>query len=300
MIFIIFSLGLTFLITGLISPSFLSKIIRFKLSRKDVAIIFILIFIFLVGYTSAFEMPNKDMSWLNISIVAFLIYILFKTNLIKKLAHVMNVGVIGKLTNFLKEYKNEIAHNKVMLEEENKRLKALEEIKLQNILEGKIEPIVISMNLGKDEKAYVQFNADRWVMVETVTQHTKGKSKKSGGLIRALVGGVLLGGVGALIGTTTTGSKYSEVTTEKREQKLEVIDSGLLVFTNKRIIFQGKKNVKALTYQDIISTNFSNNGADITFQYEGMLSGEKFELCDSNYKYGKVYYFGITENLLIK
>lgn len=198
------------------------------------------------------------------------------------------MGILNKLKGIYNKYK-----------EERERIKAIEETKKQKILSGNIQPITVSLNLDKDEKAYVQFNAKRKAVVETITQHTEGKSKKSGGLTRALVGGVLLGPVGAIVGATTAGSKYKEVTKTKKESSLKHIDSGLLIFTNKRIIYQTDDNVKTIAYRDVIASKFSYRGEFVSFQYPTMPNGEEFQLSNPESKFSETYYTGITSKLLI-
>lgn len=274
-----------FLLAGLVRPALITKIIRQNISRWGVFFLFIPIYMIAAGLKSIDH--NGGILFLIFSCICLLAYFVIRKYMPVKVGGPKGKGIFEKLSDMYQK------HN-----EESARLRAIEEVKIQKIVSGEIEPITIEMRLEEGEKAYAQYRTERRAIVETVKQYTEGKTKKKGGLTRALVGGVLLGPAGAIIGSTTAGSTYTEVTKEKRERAVKVIDAGTLVFTNKRVIFHGNNNVKTLRYPEIISTNFSYNGEVVIFRYEGMMDGEEYRLVDKDHKYSKNYYDGITQKLL--
>ncbi|CAN5160740.1 hypothetical protein BH09PAT3_BH09PAT3_7130 [soil metagenome] len=179
--------------------------------------------------------------------------------------------------------------------------KATEEARKQSILDGKIEPVQVLVNLEQDEKAYADFGAKRMAVIDSIIEKTVGKSKKKGVITRAVVGGVLLGPLGAVGGAATAGSKNNSTTTQETVSKLQVIDTGSLIFTNKRIVFVGN-NVLSLTYDKLIAVNFDKtmSGMKLNLKYEGMLKGEHFIVGGEKAKDTELYFKGITQKLLLK
>jgi hypothetical protein len=196
-----------------------------------------------------------------------------------------------------RERKEEKAKQLAIEQAEKDRQIALEKVRQQKILTGNIKPIVVSMNLQTDEKAYLELPAIRMASFDSIIEHNVGKSKKKGGSVvgRAIVGGVLLGPVGALGGAVTAKSKHSSTTTQQVVTKMEQVDSGQMILTNKRFIFIGNNNVISLTYPEIIATSFSGNNA--TIKYNGMLNSEHFVVNGPTASDTQLYYSGITQHI---
>ncbi len=191
--------------------------------------------------------------------------------------------------------KEERAKQHALEQEEKARQAATERVRQQKILAGDIKPIAVSMNLQADEKAYLELSANRMASVDSIIEHSIGKSKKKGVIGRAIVGGVLLGPVGALGGAATAKSKNSSTTTQQVVSKIEQVDSGQLILTNMRFIFVGNNNVISLTYPEIIATSFSGNRA--TIKYNGMLNSEYFEVYGPTANDTQLFYRGITQHI---
>lgn len=198
------------------------------------------------------------------------------------------------------EYKEKRALKKAAEEAHKQAVKAVEEARIEAILSGNIEPVQVVVNLQSDEKAYVDFGAKRMAVVDSVIEKTAGKSKKKGVLTRAVVGGVLLGPLGAVGGAATAGSKSNSVTTQQTVSRLQAVDTGSLIFTNKRIVFVGN-NVLSLKYDQLIAVNFdkTRTGTKLNLKYEGMLKGEHFIVGGEKAKDTELYFKGITEKLLL-
>lgn len=178
--------------------------------------------------------------------------------------------------------------------------KAAEAARQQAILAGQIEPISVVVNLKPGEKAYAEYAAKRMAIVDGVVEKTVGKSKKKGVLTRAVVGGVLLGPLGAIGGAATAGTKGTSTTTQEIVSKLAMVDKGNLIFTNKRIIFLGD-TVVSLPYQKLIAVSFGRTmgGKKLMVKYDDMLKNEHYILGGGQAKDTELYYKGITEHLLI-
>jgi len=171
-----------------------------------------------------------------------------------------------------------------------------EQARQQSILAGNIAPIAVTVALQPGETAYLQLNAKRMAQVESVVQTTVGKSKKKGVVGRAIVGGVLLGPLGAVGGAATAGSRNKSTTVSQTVSRLQVVDNGTLIFTNRRFLFIGQNNVFALPYSELIAVEFSGKRASL--KYNGMLNGEYYELIGFAATELQLYYSGITQNLL--
>ena len=177
--------------------------------------------------------------------------------------------------------------------------KAAAEAHKQSIIDGDIEPIVSSIKLKQGEKAYVEFPAKRRAIVTTTVQRTVEKTKKKGGITRAVVGGALLGPVGAVVGATTAKSKGNAVGYTENVENLNNIDEGVLLFTNQRLLFVGQEIV-SIPYDELIGIKINNTitGAEIDAKYAGMLKGEQYFISGKEAKLSKLYYQTITEKFL--
>lgn len=198
------------------------------------------------------------------------------------------------------EYKEKQALKKATAEAEKEAIRVAEEARVAAILSGKIEPVQVVVNLQPGENAYADFGAQRMAVVDRIVEKTVGKSKKKGVLTRAVVGGVLLGPLGAVGGAATAGSKHNSVTTQQTVSRLEAVDTGSLIFTNKRIVFVGN-NVLSLKYDQLIAVNFDKikTGTKLHLKYQGMLQGEHFIVGGEKAKDTELYFKGITEKLLL-
>jgi len=209
-----------------------------------------------------------------------------------------------KLTSRIKQsindYRNEQARKKTAEIEAQARKKATEEARQQKILSGKIEPIQVIVNLEPNEKAYIELSANRMAIIDSIIEKTTGKTKKKGVITRAVVGGVLLGPLGAVAGAATAGSKGSSVKTQETVSKLDKIDQGTLILTNKRLIFLGQ-NVASLPYDNLIAVSFIDTsiGKKLTVKYEGMLRDEHYIISGDNAEDIELYYKGIKNILTL-
>jgi len=182
----------------------------------------------------------------------------------------------------------------VELKEEAERQAVAEESRRQKIASGKIEPISVSMRLKTGEKAYLELTARRLASVESVIEETIGKSKKKHVIRRAVVGGVLTGGIGAIVGGATAGSRHTSTTTQRTVSSTELVDSGKLVLTNERFVFIGNNNVISLPYDEVIVANF--NGNQVSIKYSGMLNDEHYDVFGLAANDAQLYYNAITQN----
>ena len=198
-----------------------------------------------------------------------------------------------KLTSNIKKKINDY-------KDEQARKKAEEEARQQKILSGQIEPVQVVVGLEQNEKAYVELGAKHMAVVDRIIEKTVGKTKKKGVVTRAVVGGVLLGPLGALGGAATAGSKGNSTTTQETVSKLEVVDNGSLILTNKRLMFVGQ-NVVSLPYSKLVAVSFGNSmtGKKLFVKYEGMLKDEQYVISGDKAKDTELYYKGITDKLLL-
>ncbi len=224
---------------------------------------------------------------------------------INRFLFIMNTtSFFQKVTGKLGEWKQKGEAYLEQQRAEAERKRQEEEARQQAIVSGKIEPITVtfSLNLDTDEKAYVAYDARRMAMVEYVEEHTEGTSKKKGGITRAIVGGVLLaptglGVAGAIVGAATAASKHSSITKQVRSEKLESVDKGKIVFTNRRVIFLGN-TVLSIPYKEIVSVGFDSSGNELHLKYQAMLKNEFFDLSGSGVEDARLYFEGITKNLV--
>lgn len=171
--------------------------------------------------------------------------------------------------------------------------KAEEEQRKQAIADGNIEPIKIAVQLLPNEVAFAQFTASRQALVDKIVEHTTTKSKKKGVVTRAVVGGVLLGPLGALGGAATAGSKGTATTSQYQTTELEIIDEGSIIFTNQRLLFIGGEIV-SLPYDTLTVVEFNKvvGGMLLNVKYTGMLKNEGYVIRGDNVKDAELYYLG--------
>jgi len=125
-----------------------------------------------------------------------------------------------------------------------------------SLLSGNLKPIKTSFHLNVGEYAYFAFQTSRMADRDYIESHTKGAGIGEG-----------FGRVGVGIAKSTT--------TQERVTKLETVDTGTLLFTNKRILFVGKE-VVSVAYQDILAAEF--NGAIMTIKYPSMIKNECYDI----------------------
>jgi len=161
------------------------------------------------------------------------------------------------------------------------------------ISSGNILPIIVNCNLQENENAYISYPAQRVALVShTVTTQIH---KRKGTVGRAIVGGVLLGPLGALGGAVTAGSKTK--VNEKTTEKSEVIDTGSLILTNKRTLFIGKNQVVSMqnekTLNILVDDGFSTR--KVTIQYPEMMKGEAYKISGPDIKDLDLYIEGMKK-----
>lgn len=189
----------------------------------------------------------------------------------------------NKIENFLDKRRKKEEEKKAIYEE-----KKIQERKRRfPILSGNIKPIKTTFNLNKGEDVYFQSSAERLAEVEYIESHTTGQTKKKGVLRRSVVGGVLLGGVGAVIGGATAGDKIKSTTTQEKINRTEAVDTGTILFSNKRILFIGKE-VLDISYDEILAVNFDIPYFEI--KYPSMIKGENYKIDNLD---AKLYFEGI-------
>jgi hypothetical protein len=197
----------------------------------------------------------------------------------------------------LKDFANKIQKVASDYKDSQEAKKQAELQRQTDITNGKIPAISVTVNLEPNEKAYLSLTAKRLANRDHIVETTTGKSKKKGVITRGIVGGVLLGPVGLVAGAATAGSKSNSRTTQNTVTRLEVIDHGTLIFTNKRMMFLGSQ-VISLPYDKLIGVSFSKN---VFFpKYENMEPNEQYTVSGESAKDIQLYYQGITNNLLSK
>lgn len=185
---------------------------------------------------------------------------------------------------------------------ELERQRLAEEARIKDILAGNIEPIKLEYNSWSNEHAYFKVSAQRVATVEEVTERTEHKNKRKGVISRTIVGGLLLGPVGALAGAATSGSQGTSTIIRDSKSVSKVIDSGDLLFTNKRVLFNGDNELVSLKYKDIlVDFKKATSGQYLmVIKYPAMKNGEYYILYGTNAGESSLYYKGITSNLIEK
>lgn len=185
-------------------------------------------------------------------------------------------------------------------QEEKIRQANAEEVQRQKILDGDINPISLKtkLSLESDEIPYLEIVAQRIALINSTVQETIGTSKKKGVAGRAIVGGMLLGPLGAVAGAATAGSKQTATTTEKTVTTNSMVGMGSIILTNQRFIFtENSEVIVSVPYAKMHITGF--NGKIINVQYTGMLDGEHYKIFGNEAKNVEVYYEGIVKHKAI-
>jgi hypothetical protein len=144
-------------------------------------------------------------------------------------------------------------------------------------------PAVAPFPLEADEKAIFVGSALR-VYDDGTYESPIGKvtSKTSGGLPGALLGGLLLGPVGAVAGyavskKTTTTAPLRTLTLKKEKR-----DSGKLVITSKRLVFLGSE-VVSISMSSVLGFDCSSSEQRVRFMTPEARPGEYYKLNDYSY-----------------
>jgi hypothetical protein len=176
--------------------------------------------------------------------------------------------------------------------EERQLAAALEQERQERILAGKIPSIILeAVRLNEGEKAYFHAVASRLADVEHTVTMSSGKSKRKGVISRGLVGGLIAGPIGIVAGAATASKHHNMRSTDHTFTKNEVIDKGILLFTNQRILFLGKQ-MTSIPYDEIVKMEVQRN--NVTFHYVAMQPGEAYRLSREMTKEADLYYRGIT------
>lgn len=186
-----------------------------------------------------------------------------------------------------------INKTKQMIDDKKKEMedkKAAEAARILSIKEGNFDPIDVEFTLEDGEEAYLKIPAERFAKVETVVQQTFENTKRKGTLGRAVVGGVLLGPLGAVAGAATAKKQTTGHTSEEVISSIKSQGAGTLLFTNKRFLFVAS-NILSIPYTDVVSVEFKLNRAYI--HYNGMMDSEYFQLKCSFLPDLPYYYEGI-------
>lgn len=202
-----------------------------------------------------------------------------------------SAGIIANISNRYQKFREDQAKKKEETRKLEEKRKLEEDARVNKILSGEIAPISTNFNLEKDEICYFLISAKRMAIIDHIQEYTENKIKKKGVIGRAIVGGVLLGPLGALGGAATAGSKGKTTVHQKVVPTLEMIDNGLLALTNKRVLFIGS-NMISLLYESIPLVEFPSK-TKVIIKYPAMERGEYFEINGPNVKDIEIYYKGI-------
>lgn len=169
-----------------------------------------------------------------------------------------------------------------------------EKLRKEGIASGEFDEIKVECVLEKDEKAYKEYQTDKFAIVEKIEEKTIGTTKRKGIIGRAVVGGVLLGPLGALGGAATSGSQQNSKTVQAKRDVVEKVDSGKLIMTNKRFLFLGN-NVSSINLKDLMQCTFKDGllGTKIIMKYPGMLKGEYITVKGKDAKDAELYFEGV-------
>jgi hypothetical protein len=220
---------------------------------------------------------------------------------VKKINHKRNNTEKSTPLNSLSAFANN-TYSKFQISREQKkkerdRIELEEQERIKNILAGNIAPINSSKyNLPTDEKLYFTVGANRKATLRSIKEYTENSTKRKGTLGRAVVGGVLLGPLGAVAGAATAKTEGKTEVKQKVKSSVETIDRGELLFTNKRIMFVGEKQIISLPYAELITVEFPRTDR-LLLRYEAMEDQEYYQLSSSE---TKIFYEGIINNLVIK
>ncbi len=157
------------------------------------------------------------------------------------------------------------------------------------ILSGKIKPIKTNYNLDPGEKAYITFQAHK----KGVINRTVSSTHQVGVASRAGCGCCLLGPLGALLGGVTAPSQTNQNTVESTA----VLDSGTMIFTNKRFLFVGNKSMTSLEYKKALDISFKKTllESKLEVKYPEMVNGEYYSLSGTDSKIAEIWFQGIRK-----
>ena len=173
-----------------------------------------------------------------------------------------------------------------------------EKERIEKILRGEIVPILHEYNLEKDEVVYIKLFSERKMLVENITEITETKTKRKNVVGRAIVGGLILGPVGALGGAVTSSKDVETNIIQNKNKEVKTIDSGDLLLTNTRILFLGD-NIISLPYEYVPQVDFPESNK-MVIRYDGMAVGEFYEISGDNINDVQYYYKGIIKNIAKK
>lgn len=178
--------------------------------------------------------------------------------------------------------------------------KAAEEARRERIASGGIvSTSYANVNLEEGESSYIAFAAHRKARVSHIVTHTVNHTKKKGVVGRAIVGGVLLGPLGALGGAATAGSRTTGKTTEQIVENLEDLDVGTMIFMDKRFLFMGQGSVVSIPFEKALAIEFSNPSfssiSTLTVKYPEMAKEECYHLSGPDSKIAEIWFKGIKE-----
>jgi uncharacterized Zn finger protein (UPF0148 family) len=200
----------------------------------------------------------------------------------------------NKLNPFEKTKKN----LETQIEKENSRIEV--EKRTYKILSGNISPISTSLGLQENEKAYYIVSAQRIATFTEINERTEIKTDNSGALTRGCGCGCLFGWIGALLGALSANSKSTARVIRESHDNEKIVDTGYLIMTNKRIIFNGQ-NILSINYSEILEIRFEKRkDINLIMKYPSMLNKEYFNLYGTNSNDCDIFYKGITNNLLYK
>jgi hypothetical protein len=118
------------------------------------------------------------------------------------------------------------------------------------------------------------------------------KTTRNNPIGRAIVGGVLFGGVGAIVGATSAGSR----TTHNTFNALQQVDAGPMIFTNRRFLFIGQQQISAVPHEYAVYVHFESKAKsqiDLHIKHAHMRPGEFFRLSGNDVMNADAYYSGI-------
>lgn len=187
--------------------------------------------------------------------------------------------------------------DKILDSIKTERDRITEEKRVNKILSGDIEPIKTTFNLKVGEKLYYSVQAERMATFTEVTERTESNTDNSDALGRGCGCGCLFGWLGALLGALSANSKTTTKIIKESQDVIRVVDKGLVMMTNKRIVFYGE-NLVSVDYDDILLIDFEKGKeVHLIMKYANMLNKEFFNLYGEGSTDCDYYYKGIINKL---